>query len=145
MAHFRRHFWRRYQRYRKTEGAMTCYSSRAFIWYKFRFCALKTLGGVSRTKCRTKRLGRTDRQTDGQTDRQTENNIPFSRGIITQRLIRSNACGSCFIPRLHYLTAHARIATKIHPVFLFTAVCNIVTAAILNRQQFLWSKRRTSD
>ena len=57
-----------------TEGAMTCYSSRAFMWYRFRFCALKTLGGVSRTKFHTKRLGRTD----GRTDRQTENNIPGS-------------------------------------------------------------------
>ena len=64
---FRRHFWRRYWRYRKTKGAMTCYSSRAFMWYRFRSCALKTLGGVSRTKFRTKRLGRTDRRTDRQT------------------------------------------------------------------------------
>ena len=60
---FRRHFWRRYWRYRKTKGAMTCYSSRAFRWYRFRFCALKTLGGVSRTKWHAKRLGQTDGQT----------------------------------------------------------------------------------
>ena len=48
---------------------MTCYSLWAFIWYMFRFCALKTLGGVSRTKCRKKRPVRTDRQTDRQTNR----------------------------------------------------------------------------
>ena len=54
---------------------MTCYSSRAFMRYRFGFCALKTLGGVSRTKCHRKRLG--------QTDRQTESNIPGSRDKYT--------------------------------------------------------------
>ena len=49
---FRRHFWRRYWRYQRTKGAMTCYSSRAFMRYTFCWCPLKTLGGVTRIKSR---------------------------------------------------------------------------------------------
>ena len=64
MTIFRRYFWRRYWRYRKTEGAMTCYSSIAFMWYRFRSCVLKTLGGVSRTNA-------TQSVSERQTDRQT--------------------------------------------------------------------------
>ena len=40
---FKRHFRWRYQRYQRIENTMTCHSSRAFILYSFRFCALKTL------------------------------------------------------------------------------------------------------
>ena len=61
---------------------MTCYSSRAFMLYRFRSCALKTLVGVSRTKFRTKRLERTDRQTDRQTDK--VKTISLVRGIIME-------------------------------------------------------------
>ena len=40
---FKCHFRWRYRRYRKTENTMTCYSSRAFITYRFRFCALEKI------------------------------------------------------------------------------------------------------
>ena len=48
----------------------------AFKWYRFGLCVMKTVGGVTRTKWEKI-------VPDRRTDRQTENNIPFSRGIIS--------------------------------------------------------------
>ena len=72
MTQFRTPFLTKLLTISKTEGTSTCYSSWAFMWYRFRSCALKIIGGVSRTKCHTKHLEQTDGQTDRQTDRQTD-------------------------------------------------------------------------
>ena len=79
LGRFQRPISQKFWGYGKTDPAMTHFRHPTFRWYRICLCVMKTVWGVVRTKWEKAS------RTDGQTDRQTENNIPFSRGIISTR------------------------------------------------------------